>query len=58
MRRVRAVLKRLQGGRRPPTGPLTTAEDAAATELRHEAPVQDEKGRDRATDEGDSGSRS
>jgi hypothetical protein len=34
MKRFRAFLKRLLGGHRPPTGPLTTTEAAKAEELR------------------------
>jgi hypothetical protein len=33
VKRVRALIERLRGGRRPPTGPLTTAEKATADEL-------------------------
>ncbi len=34
MKRWRTFLERLLGGRRPPTGPLTTQEAADAEELR------------------------
>jgi hypothetical protein len=34
MKHVRALFERLRGRRRPPTGPLTTAEKATADELR------------------------
>lgn len=33
MNHLRALLERLRGGRRPPTGPLTTAETATADKL-------------------------
>lgn len=36
MKGFRAFFKRVPGGRRPPTGPLTTAEAADAEELRQE----------------------
>jgi hypothetical protein len=36
MKRVRALLERLHGRRRPPTGPLTTAEKVTADTLRRE----------------------
>ena len=41
MKRVRLFLERLRGGRRPPTGPLTTSEKTAAEELRQETPVKE-----------------
>jgi hypothetical protein len=41
MKRMRVLLERLRGGRRPPTGPLTTSEETAAEELRQETPVKD-----------------
>ena len=41
MKRVRLFLERLRGGRRPPTGPLTTSEKSAAEELRQETLVKD-----------------
>lgn len=41
MRRLRALLERLPGGHRPPTGPLTTAEQTDADELRQETLVKD-----------------
>jgi hypothetical protein len=37
MKRFRALLDRLPGGHRPPTGPLTTSEAAKAEELRQES---------------------
>ena len=39
--RLRLLLARLRGVRRPPTGPLTTAEKTAADELRKESPPKD-----------------
>jgi hypothetical protein len=41
MNRLRALLDRLPGGHRPPTGPLTTAEELDAEELRQETLVKD-----------------
>jgi hypothetical protein len=41
MGRLRTFLERLPGGHRPPTGPLTTAEQTAAEELRQETLVRD-----------------
>jgi hypothetical protein len=41
MKRLRVLLKRLHGVRRPPTGPLTTAEKTAADELRQETLLSD-----------------
>jgi hypothetical protein len=41
MKRLRTFLERLSGGRRPPTGPLTTAETADAEELRQETLAKD-----------------
>jgi len=38
---MRVLLERLRGGRRPPTGPLTTSEKTTAEELRRETPVRD-----------------
>jgi hypothetical protein len=43
VKRFRAFLERLQGGHRPPTGPLTTAEAAKAEELRRESHAKDER---------------
>jgi hypothetical protein len=40
MKHVRALLERLRGGRRPPTGPLTTAEKATADELGRQASLE------------------
>jgi hypothetical protein len=42
MKRLRAFLGRLAGGRRPPTGPLTTSEAAQAEELRRETQAKDD----------------
>ena len=41
MRRLRILLERLPGGHRPPTGPLTNAEQTDADELRQEKLVKD-----------------
>ena len=41
MRRLRILLERLPGGHRPPTGPLTNAEQTDADELRQETLVKD-----------------
>jgi hypothetical protein len=41
MNRLRLLLERLRGVRRPPTGPLTTAEQTAADELRQETQSKD-----------------
>jgi hypothetical protein len=38
---LHTFLERLSGGRRPPTGPLTTAETADAEELRQETLAKD-----------------
>ena len=43
MKRWRSFLERLRGGRRPPTGPLTTAEAADAEELRQETLANDDE---------------
>ena len=43
MERMRTFFKRFGGGRRPPTGPLTTAETTEAEDLRHETLAKDEK---------------
>lgn len=39
--RLRTFLKRLPGGHRPPTGPLTTEETTDAEELRQETLAKD-----------------
>jgi hypothetical protein len=41
MSHLRAMLARLRGGRRPPSGPLTTAEKATADELRTQTLLKD-----------------
>jgi hypothetical protein len=41
MKRLRNLFERLRAGRRPPTGPLTTAEKTAADQLRQQTPVKD-----------------
>jgi hypothetical protein len=41
MKHVRALFERLRGGRRPPIGPLTTAEKATADELRTQTSLKD-----------------
>jgi hypothetical protein len=43
MSRLRVLLKRLRGVRRPPTGPLTTAEKTAADELQQQTPPKDDE---------------
>jgi hypothetical protein len=43
MKGLRAFLRDLQGGHRPPTGPLTTSEAAEAEELRQETLAEDEE---------------
>ena len=43
MKRLKAFLKGLPGGHRPPTGPLTTSEAAEADELRRENPAKDDE---------------
>ena len=42
VKRFRAFLKGLPGGHRPPTGPLTTSEEAEAEELRQESLANDD----------------
>jgi hypothetical protein len=41
MNRLRTLVARLKGGRRPPTGPLTTVEQTNADELRQETLAKD-----------------
>lgn len=54
MKRWRTFLERLLGGRRPPTGPLTTQEAADAEELRQKTlPSDDEASRHEQKDSGD-----
>ena len=43
MTRFRALLDRLPGRRRPPTGPLTTDEERRAEALQHETLPSDER---------------
>jgi hypothetical protein len=43
MTRFRALLDRLPGRRRPPTGPLTTDEERKAEALQHETLPDDER---------------
>ena len=43
MKSVRDLLKGIGGGRRPPTGPLTTAEAQVAEELRQDTLEKDEE---------------
>ena len=43
MNRLRRILNRLRGVRRPPTGPLTTAERTTADELQRETPPKDDE---------------
>jgi hypothetical protein len=52
MRRLRTLLERLPSGHRPPTGPLTTAEQADADELRQETLVKDNERIEREQEEG------
>jgi hypothetical protein len=47
MKRVRLLLERLRGRRRPPTGPLTTSEKTAAEEFRQETLVKEDEGIER-----------
>jgi hypothetical protein len=54
MKRRLTFLERLFGGRRPPTGPLTTQEAADAAELRQKRlPTDDAAGRHEQQDAGD-----
>jgi hypothetical protein len=57
MKRLRTFLERLPGGRRPPTGPLTTAETADAEELRQETLAKDTERIDEENEAGDRGNR-
>jgi hypothetical protein len=43
MKALQSLLKRLPGGHRPPTGPLTTSEASDAEELRQESQVKDDE---------------
>jgi hypothetical protein len=51
MERMRTFFKRLRGGRRPPTGPLTTAETTEAEDLRRETLAKEEKRIEREQEE-------
>lgn len=57
MKRLRTILERLPGKRRPPTGPLTTEETVTADELRQETLAKDaeriERAEKDASDRGD-----
>jgi len=60
MKRLRAFLERLPGGRRAPTGPLTTSEATDAEELRLETLAKNdariEREQEEAGRESDAGS--
>jgi hypothetical protein len=43
MKALQSLLKRLRGGHRPPTGPLTTSEASDAEDLRQETQVKDDE---------------
>ena len=47
MKRLRALLDRLPGGHRPPTGPLTTDEQSDADELREKTVTEESQRLDR-----------
>jgi hypothetical protein len=51
MKRLRTLFKRLPGGHRPPTGPLTTEEKTEADELRQETQVEDNERIERQQEE-------
>jgi hypothetical protein len=51
MERLRALFERLHFRRRPPTGPLTTAETTTAEELRQETLVKDTERGERKQEE-------
>jgi hypothetical protein len=53
MKRLRAFLERLPGGHRPPTGPLTSAEETDAEELRQQTLVKDNERIEREQEERD-----
>ncbi len=53
MKRLRAFLERLPGGHRPPTGPLTSAEETDAEELRQQTLVKDNERIERQQEERD-----
>jgi hypothetical protein len=51
MKRLRAFLDRLPGGHRPPTGPLTTAEESDAEAARQETLTEDNERIEREQEE-------
>jgi hypothetical protein len=51
MKRLRTLLERLPGGHRPPTGPLTNAEQTDAEELRQETLMKDNERIEREQEE-------
>ena len=51
MKRLRTLLGRLPGGHRPPTGPLTNAEQTDAEELRQETLAKDNERIEREQEE-------
>ena len=53
MKRPPTFLERLLGGRRPPTGPLTTQEAADAEELRQQTLPSDDEAPHEQKDAGD-----
>ncbi len=53
MKRLRAFLDRLPGGHRPPTGPLTTAEQGDADDLQQEKLAEKSRQVDRGPEERD-----
>jgi hypothetical protein len=53
MKRLRAFLERLPGGHRPPTGPLTTAEQSDADDLRQEKLAEESQQVERGQEERD-----
>jgi hypothetical protein len=51
MKRLRALLDRLSGQRRPPTGPLTTSEQSDADDLREKTLTEESQRLDREREE-------
>jgi hypothetical protein len=51
MKHVRALIERLRSGPRPPTGPLTTTEQANADEARRQASLADGEGAEHQRDD-------
>jgi hypothetical protein len=51
MKRLRALLDRLPGGHRPPTGPLTTAEESDAEARRQKTLTEDKERIEREQEE-------